>query len=51
MSDLGFWNNAAAQQYGVGSIPYTVLVDREGRIVEKGLRGEQLEARLADLLK
>ena len=51
VSDLGFWNNAAAQQYGVGSIPYTVLVDREGRILEKGLRGEQLEARLAELLK
>jgi len=50
VSDLGFWNNAAAQEYGVTGIPYTVLVDREGKILDKGLRGEQLEQRLAELL-
>ncbi|MBK6830094.1 MAG: TlpA family protein disulfide reductase [Flavobacteriales bacterium] len=50
VSDLGFWNNAAAQEYGVSSIPYTVLVDRDGNIIEKGLRGEDLEAKLAGLL-
>jgi peroxiredoxin len=50
VSDLGFWNNAAAQEYGVSSIPFTVLVDREGRIVAKGLRAHDLEAKLAELL-
>lgn len=50
VSDLGFWNNAAAQEYGVSSIPFTVLVDREGRIIEKGLRSEELEGKLAALL-
>jgi peroxiredoxin len=50
VSDLGFWNNAVAQEYGVSSIPYTVLVDREGKILEKGLRSEQLEAKLAEVL-
>lgn len=50
VSDLAFWNNAAAQEYGVSGIPYTVLVDREGKILEKGLRGEQLEAKLDELL-
>lgn len=50
VSDLGFWNNAAAQEYGVSSIPYTVLVDREGKILEKGLHGPELEAKLASLL-
>ena len=50
LSDLGFWNNAAAQEYGVTGIPYTVLVDREGKILDKGLRGEQLEQKLAELL-
>jgi thiol-disulfide isomerase/thioredoxin len=49
-SDLGFWNNAAAQEYGVGSIPYTVLIDKDGKILEKGLRGDELEAKLAALL-
>lgn len=50
VSDLGFWNNAAAQEYGVSSIPYTVLLDREGKVLEKGLRGNDLEAKLAALL-
>lgn len=49
VSDLGFWNNAAAQEYGVTGIPYTVLVDAEGKILEKGLRAEQLEEKLASL--
>ncbi len=50
VSDLGFWNNAAAQQYGVSSIPYTVLVGRDGTIIGKGLRGPELEAKLAEVL-
>jgi len=49
VSDLGFWNNAAAQEYGVQSIPYTVLVDRDGNILEKGLRAHELEPKLAAL--
>ena len=50
VSDLGFWQNAAAQEYGVQSIPYTVLVDREGNIIEKGLRAHDLDAKLAEIL-
>ena len=49
VSDLGFWNNAAAQQYGVSSIPYTVLVDREGKVLAKNLRGPALEEKLAEV--
>lgn len=49
ISDLQFWNNAAAQEYGVSGIPYTVLVDREGMVIEKGLRSEALEAKLEEL--
>jgi hypothetical protein len=33
----------------VNCIPYTVLVDREGKIIEKGLRGDQLESKLHEL--
>lgn len=51
VSDLGFWNNAAAQQYGVSSIPYTVLVDREGKVLGKNLRGPALEEKLAEVFK
>lgn len=50
VSDLGFWNNAAAQQYGVASIPYTVLVDRDGKVIVKGLRADQLDGALAEIL-
>lgn len=42
VSDLMFWNNAAAQQYQVYSIPSNFLIDGNGVIVAKNLRGEQL---------
>lgn len=42
VSDLGYWNNAAAQRYGVRSIPTNVLVDGNGLILAKNLRGSNL---------
>jgi peroxiredoxin len=50
VSDLGFWNNAAAAPYGVQSIPHTVLIDKEGRVIAKNLRGPALEQKLAQVL-
>lgn len=47
--DMLGWQNAAAQLYGVTSIPYTMLLDREGKIIARQLRGEQLAAKLAEL--
>lgn len=51
VSDLAFWNNAAAQQYGVNSIPYTVLVDKDGKVLAKNLRGAALDQKLAEVFK
>lgn len=51
VSDLKFWNNAVAVQYGVRGIPQNFLVDPAGKIVATNLRGEALEAKLAELLK
>lgn len=51
VSDLKFWNSTAAQTYGVSSIPFTLLVDPQGKIVAKNLRGEALHNKLAELLK
>lgn len=51
VSDLAFWNNAVAQQYGVSSIPYSVLVGRDGKVLAKNLRGPALQAKLAEVLK
>jgi peroxiredoxin len=50
VSDLKGWQSAAGQLYGVQSIPFTVLIDREGNIVAKNLRGEALEAKVKELL-
>ncbi len=50
VSDLKYWQNAAAQQYQVFSIPTNVLIDGNGIIVAKGLRGEQLPAALSTLV-
>jgi len=49
VSDLKGWQSAAAQLYRVSGIPFTVLVDPEGRIAAKGLRGPALEAKLKEL--
>lgn len=51
VSDLKGWESAAAQLYQVDAIPQTVLLDKEGKIIAKGLRGEELEAKLASLLQ
>lgn len=49
-SDLKFWQTAAIDLYGFQGIPFTVLIDREGKIVAKGLRGPALEAKLLEVL-
>ncbi|HKL02557.1 MAG TPA: TlpA disulfide reductase family protein [Cryomorphaceae bacterium] len=49
VSDLKFWNSAAAQLYNVRSIPFTVLVNPEGNIVETKLRGKALEQKLESI--
>lgn len=51
VSDLKFWSNAVAVQYKVQSIPQNYLVDPQGKIIAKNLRGEALQAKLASLLK
>ncbi len=46
ISDLGGWNSKVAQIYKVSSVPFTVLIDREGRIIKTNLRGPALEEEL-----
>ncbi|SEW17351.1 Peroxiredoxin [Chitinophaga sp. YR573] len=50
VSDLQFWNNAAAKQYDIRAIPQNFLIDPTGKIVAKNLRGEALEKKLEELL-
>lgn len=51
VSDLKYWQNEAAQIYGVRAIPQTVLLDAEGKIIARNLRGPALEEKLAELFK
>jgi thiol-disulfide isomerase/thioredoxin len=51
VSDLKGWNNAAAELYGIRAIPQNVLINPEGMIVAKNLRGDALEKKLEEILK
>lgn len=49
VSDLKFWSNEAARNYGVRSIPQNFLVDPAGKIIARNLRGEDLDNFLAKI--
>ncbi|MCF6341684.1 MAG: AhpC/TSA family protein [Bacteroidales bacterium] len=49
VSDLQGWSNAAGKLYGIQSIPQNVLINPEGIIIEKNLRGEDLQNKLAEI--
>ena len=51
VSDLKYWKSEGAAAYGVTAIPFTVLVDKKGKIVAKKLRGEELENKVNELCK
>ncbi len=50
VSDLRYWQNEVAQKYRVESIPQNYLIGPDGKIVGKNLRGEELTAKLCELL-
>lgn len=49
VSDLKFWENDAAVLYGIKAIPFNLLLDKEGKIIAKDLRGEELNKKLSEL--
>jgi peroxiredoxin len=51
VSDLKGGDNAAAQLYGIQSIPQNFLIDPSGKIVALSLRGEDLDKKLEDIFK
>jgi thiol-disulfide isomerase/thioredoxin len=51
VSDLKGWQSVPAAMYGVMGIPMNFLIDGDGIIVAKGLRGEYLDNKLKELLK
>ncbi|HEY4799333.1 MAG TPA: TlpA disulfide reductase family protein [Bacteroidia bacterium] len=51
VSDLKWWNSDAARLYGINSIPTNVLIDANGIILAKNLRGAALEEELTKYVK
>ena len=51
VSELKYWNNEVAQQYGISAIPQNFLLDPSGKIVAKNIRGEALEKTVAEMIK
>lgn len=49
VSDLKYFNSVAAKTYGINAIPFSILLDRNGIIVAKNLRGAALERELEKL--
>ena len=51
VSDLKYWNNAAVSLYGVQGIPQNFLIDPQGKIIARSLRGAELEKKLDEMFK
>lgn len=49
VSDLKYWSSAAGRLYGISSIPSTVLVGPDGKVLARNLRGKDLENKLKEI--
>jgi len=49
VSDLKFWDNGVAKQYGIKGIPQNFLIDPTGKIIGKNLTGEELHKKLKEI--
>lgn len=49
VSDLKYWQSEVVAEYHITGIPLTILLDKEGKIIGKNLRGEALENKLAQI--
>lgn len=50
-SDLKFWNSSVVPLYAIEGIPFNVLLDPNGIVIAKDLRGEELHKKLEELIK
>ena len=51
VSDLKFWDNEVAKQYGIKAVPANLLIGPDGKILAKNLHGGDLEKALNDFIK
>ncbi|OYX25906.1 MAG: hypothetical protein B7Z06_06550, partial [Flavobacteriales bacterium 32-35-8] len=50
-SDLNSWNNEAAMIYGINLLPTNFLINENGMIINRDLRGQELEQKLTEILE
>jgi peroxiredoxin len=50
VSDLKYFNSQAANDYNINAIPFSILLDKTGKIIAKNLRGAALERKLEEVL-
>ncbi|MEN8118580.1 MAG: redoxin domain-containing protein [Bacteroidota bacterium] len=50
VSDLSYWSNAAAKTYAVSGIPHSILIDKNGKILAKNKRGDELREAVDEFL-
>jgi hypothetical protein len=51
VSDLKGWKNEVSTYYGIQGIPSNYLVDPNGLIIARNLRGDALQEKLKELMK
>jgi peroxiredoxin len=51
VSDLKYWNSEAAKAYNITGIPFSVLLDKNGTIIAKNLRGAALHQKLEEVVR
>ncbi len=50
ISDLKFWNSKAVETFKFNGIPFNLLIDPTGKVIAQGLRGDELENKLKEVL-
>ena len=51
LSDLKAWKSEGVKSYAVATIPYTILIDSQGKIIARDLHGDELEKAIAESVK
>jgi thiol-disulfide isomerase/thioredoxin len=51
VSDLKEWNSLAVSTFDFNGIPFNILIDPQGKVIAQGLRGDELEKKLQELLQ
>jgi hypothetical protein len=49
VSDVKYWNSVVVPLYKIESIPFNLLLDKDGKILATNLRGDSLQAKLGEI--